>query len=204
MCVCVVLCVVLRVDLCVDLRVDLCVVLRAFVFQEHHLQRAISAQQVFREKKENMVIPVPEAESNTTYYDRLYKGEVKVPKQLIHIQRESSFIPIYTCNTSAEGTEVQSGSVLLCLTMLYNMCSVCGHTALGLDLEQPDYDMDSEDETLLNRLNRKMEIKPLQFETMVDRLEKASTHQVSMNPPHTHTPGDSSDIANVTVWSGLV
>ncbi|XP_035532411.1 enhancer of polycomb homolog 2 isoform X1 [Morone saxatilis] len=103
---------------------------------EHHLQRAISAQQVFREKKENMVIPVPEAESNTTYYDRLYKGEVKVPKQLIHIQ------------------------------------------PLGLDLEQPDYDMDSEDETLLNRLNRKMEIKPLQFETMVDRLEKASTHQV--------------------------
>uniref|UniRef100_A0A3B4WS66 Enhancer of polycomb homolog n=2 Tax=Seriola lalandi dorsalis TaxID=1841481 RepID=A0A3B4WS66_SERLL len=83
-----------------------------------------------------MVIPVPEAESNTTYYDRLYKGEVKVPKQLIHIQ------------------------------------------PLGLDLEQPDYDMDSEDETLLNRLNRKMEIRPLQFETMVDRLEKASTHQL--------------------------
>ncbi|XP_070770851.1 enhancer of polycomb homolog 2 [Enoplosus armatus] len=103
---------------------------------EHHLQRAISAQQVFREKKENMVIPVPEAESNTTYYDRLYKGEVRVPKQLIHLQ------------------------------------------PLGLDLEQPDYDMDSEDETLLNRLNRKMEIKPLQFETMVDRLEKASTHQL--------------------------
>ena len=50
--------------------------------------------------------------------------------------------------------------------------------ALGLDNEQPDYDMDSEDETLLNRLNRKMEIKPLQFETMVDRLEKASTNQV--------------------------
>lgn len=60
------------------------------VFQEHHLQRAISAQQVFREKKETMVIPVPEAESNTTYYDRLYRGEVRVPKQLIHIQREYS------------------------------------------------------------------------------------------------------------------
>ncbi|XP_040912274.1 enhancer of polycomb homolog 2 isoform X2 [Toxotes jaculatrix] len=103
---------------------------------EHHLQRAISAQQVFREKKENMVIPVPEAESHTTYYDRLYKGEVRVPKQLIHIQ------------------------------------------PLSLDQEQPDYDMDSEDETLLNRLNRKMEIRPLQFETMVDRLEKASTHQL--------------------------
>lgn len=60
----------------------------------------------------------------------------------------------------------------------------CGSTALGLDLEQPDYDMDSEDEALLNRLNRKMEIRPLQFETMVDRLEKASTHQV------THTQGN--------------
>lgn len=59
-----------------------------------------------------------------------------------------------------------------------SVCSVSGPAALGLDLEQPDYDMDSEDETLLNRLNRKMEIKPLQFETMVDRLEKASTHQV--------------------------
>ncbi|KAF7652650.1 hypothetical protein LDENG_00094040 [Lucifuga dentata] len=107
---------------------------------EHHLQRAISAQQIFREKKENMVIPVPEAESNITYYNRLYKGEVRVPKQLIHIQ------------------------------------------PLGLDMEQPDYDMDSEDETLLNRLNRKMEIRPLQFETMVDRLEKASIHQLVSLP----------------------
>uniref|UniRef100_A0A673X3H3 Enhancer of polycomb homolog n=1 Tax=Salmo trutta TaxID=8032 RepID=A0A673X3H3_SALTR len=88
---------------------------------EHHLQRAISAQSVFREKKENMVIPVPEAESNITYYDRLYKGELRIPKQLFHIQ------------------------------------------PLGLDNEQPDYDMDSEDEILLNRLNRKMEIKPIQL-----------------------------------------
>lgn len=50
--------------------------------------------------------------------------------------------------------------------------------AFSLDHEQPDYDMDSEDETLLNRLNRKMEIKPFQFEIMVDRLEKASANQV--------------------------
>lgn len=103
---------------------------------EHHLQRAISAQQVFREKKESMVIPVPEAESNVNYYNRLYKGEFKQPKQFIHIQ------------------------------------------PFNLDNEQPDYDMDSEDETLLNRLNRKMEIKPLQFEIMVDRLEKASSSQL--------------------------
>uniref|UniRef100_A0A8B9RD11 Enhancer of polycomb homolog n=1 Tax=Astyanax mexicanus TaxID=7994 RepID=A0A8B9RD11_ASTMX len=107
---------------------------------EHHLQRAICAQQVFREKKECMVIPVPEAEGNINYYDRLYKGEFRQPKQLIHIQ------------------------------------------PFGLDYEQPDYDMDSEDETLLNRLNRKMELKPLQFEIMVDRLEKASANQLITLP----------------------
>ncbi|XP_060785245.1 enhancer of polycomb homolog 2 [Neoarius graeffei] len=103
---------------------------------EHHLQRAICAQQVFREKKDSMVIPVPEAQGSITYYDRLYKGDFLQPKQLIHIQ------------------------------------------PFGLDSEQPDYDMDSEDETLLNRLNRKMELKPLQFEIMVDRLEKASANQL--------------------------
>ncbi|XP_042350006.1 enhancer of polycomb homolog 2-like [Plectropomus leopardus] len=104
--------------------------------REHHLQRAMSAQQVFRDKKDNMVIPVPEAETHTAYYDRLYRGHVKVPKQLIHIQ------------------------------------------PLSLDLDQPDYDLDSEDESLLNRLNRKTDIKPLRFEIMMDRLEKASTHQL--------------------------
>lgn len=34
------------------------------------------------------MIPVPEAESNVNYYNRLYKGEFKQPKQFIHIQRE--------------------------------------------------------------------------------------------------------------------
>jgi len=35
-----------------------------------------------------MVIPVPEAESDITYYESLYPGEFNMPKQLIHIQRE--------------------------------------------------------------------------------------------------------------------
>ncbi|XP_053568645.1 enhancer of polycomb homolog 2 [Bombina bombina] len=64
---------------------------------EHHLQRAISAQQVFREKKESMVIPVPEAESNVLYYSRLYKGEFKQPKQFIHIQREYLLCFVLAC-----------------------------------------------------------------------------------------------------------
>ena len=43
-----------------------------------------------------------------------------------------------------------------------------------MDQEIPDYDMDSEDETWLNKQVKKMEVTPLQFENMMDRLEKAS------------------------------
>uniref|UniRef100_G1N3G4 Enhancer of polycomb homolog n=2 Tax=Meleagris gallopavo TaxID=9103 RepID=G1N3G4_MELGA len=103
--------------------------------QEHHLQRAISAQQVYGEKRDNMVIPVPEAESNIAYYESIYPGEFKMPKQLIHIQ------------------------------------------PFSLDAEQPDYDMDSEDEVFVNKLKKRMDISPLQFEEMIDRLEKGSGQQ---------------------------
>ncbi|XP_036893695.1 enhancer of polycomb homolog 1 isoform X2 [Sturnira hondurensis] len=102
---------------------------------EHHLQRAISAQQVYGEKRDNMVIPVPEAESNIAYYESIYPGEFKMPKQLIHIQ------------------------------------------PFSLDAEQPDYDLDSEDEVFVNKLKKKMDIFPLQFEEMIDRLEKGSGQQ---------------------------
>ncbi|XP_069015888.1 enhancer of polycomb homolog 1-like isoform X2 [Embiotoca jacksoni] len=105
-------------------------------FQEHHLQRAISAQQVYGEKRDNMVIPVPEAECNITHYESLYPGEFKMPKQLIHIQ------------------------------------------PFSLDTEQPDHDLDSEDETFVNKLKKKMEITALQFEEMIDRLEKGSGQQL--------------------------
>uniref|UniRef100_A0A8C7KLK5 Enhancer of polycomb homolog n=1 Tax=Oncorhynchus kisutch TaxID=8019 RepID=A0A8C7KLK5_ONCKI len=103
---------------------------------EHHLQRAISAQQVYGEKRDNMVIPVPEAGSNIAYYESLYPGDFKMPKQLIHIQ------------------------------------------PFSLDTEQPDYDLDSEDEVFVNKLKKKMEITSLQFEDMIDRLEKGSGTQL--------------------------
>ncbi|XP_046879702.1 enhancer of polycomb homolog 1-like isoform X2 [Hypomesus transpacificus] len=82
-----------------------------------------------------MVIPVPEAESNIAYYESLYPGDFKMPKQLIHIQ------------------------------------------PFSLDTEQPDYDLDSEDEAFVNKLKKKMEITALQFEEMIDRLEKGSGQQ---------------------------
>ncbi|XP_017578751.1 enhancer of polycomb homolog 1b isoform X1 [Pygocentrus nattereri] len=103
---------------------------------EHHLQRAISAQQVYGEKRDNMVIPVPEAESNITYYDSLYAGDFKMPKQLIHIQ------------------------------------------PFNLDTEQPDYDLDSDDEMFVTKLRKKLEVGALQFEEMIDRLEKGSGQQL--------------------------
>ena len=51
-------------------------------------------------------------------------------------------------------------------------------SAFGMDQEIPDYDMDSEDETWLNEQAKKMEITPLKFEEMLDRLEKGSGQQV--------------------------
>lgn len=53
-------------------------------------------------------------------------------------------------------------------------------TAFSLDTELPDYDLDSEDETFVNKLKKKMEITALQFEEMIDRLEKGSGQQVSV------------------------
>ncbi|XP_069562889.1 enhancer of polycomb homolog 1-like isoform X2 [Brachyistius frenatus] len=48
----------------------------------------------------------------------------------------------------------------------------------SLDTEQPDHDLDSEDETFVNKLKKKMEITALQFEEMIDRLEKGSGQQL--------------------------
>ncbi|XP_028987120.1 enhancer of polycomb homolog 1b isoform X2 [Betta splendens] len=87
-----------------------------------------------------MVIPVPEAESNITYYDSLYPGDYKMPKQLIHIQ------------------------------------------PFSLDTEQPDYDLDADDEAFIIKLKKKMEIDFLQFEEMIDRLEKGSGQQLVSLP----------------------
>ncbi|XP_046357654.1 enhancer of polycomb homolog 1-like isoform X1 [Haliotis rufescens] len=102
---------------------------------EHHLQRALSAQQVYG-TSEALVIPIPEVEDIAEKYDQYYKQDFKLGKQYIHIQ------------------------------------------AFGMDQEIPDYDMDSEDEGWLNEQAKKMEITPLKFEEMMDRLEKGSGQQV--------------------------
>ncbi|KAK6182761.1 hypothetical protein SNE40_010373 [Patella caerulea] len=102
---------------------------------EHHLQRALSAQQVYG-SSEKLVIPIPEIQDIGERYEIFYKDDYKLSKQYIHIQ------------------------------------------AFGMDQEIPDYDMDSEDETWVKEQVKKMEITPLKFEEMMDRLEKGSGQQV--------------------------
>jgi PREDICTED: enhancer of polycomb 1-like len=60
---------------------------RFFVFeQEHHLQRAMSAQQAFGHTGE-LVIPTPEVyKTPEEYYSDLYPNNYKLPRQLIHVQ----------------------------------------------------------------------------------------------------------------------
>ena len=53
--------------------------------QEHHLQRYLSAQQVYG-TADALVIPIPDVETIKEDYDKLYKGEFKPTKQYIHIQ----------------------------------------------------------------------------------------------------------------------
>ena len=47
-----------------------------------------------------------------------------------------------------------------------------------MDQEIPDYDMDSEDENWINKQTHKLDVEPLQFEKMMDRLEKGSGQKV--------------------------
>uniref|UniRef100_UPI00358F5B18 enhancer of polycomb homolog 1-like isoform X2 n=1 Tax=Myxine glutinosa TaxID=7769 RepID=UPI00358F5B18 len=103
---------------------------------EHHLQRAISAHHVYGEKREGIVIPVPKAESNVSYYNELYRGDFTQPKQLIHLQ------------------------------------------PFSLESDLPEYDMDSEDEAFLQNISQWNTVAPLQFEEMIDRLERGSGQQL--------------------------
>lgn len=55
-----------------------------------------------------------------------------------------------------------------------------------MDQEIPEYDMDSEDEQWLTRQVRylRMEVTPVKFENMMDRLEKANGQSVSVLVMH--------------------
>ncbi|KAG1678118.1 Enhancer of polycomb 1 [Nymphon striatum] len=102
---------------------------------EHHLQRAISAQQAYG-KTGDLVIPTPEVFCCEQAYQSMYPPDFKLSRQLIHMQ------------------------------------------PFAMEQDIPDYDMDSEDERWVNQQAKKMEISSMQFEEMMDRLEKGSGQQV--------------------------
>ncbi|KAL4229035.1 Glycosyltransferase 64 protein C4 [Mactra antiquata] len=52
---------------------------------EHHLQRALSAQQVYG-TAESLTIPIPDVDDTSERYDGLYPEDYKQPKQFIHLQ----------------------------------------------------------------------------------------------------------------------
>lgn len=104
--------------------------------QEHHLQRAMSAQQAFGHTIEH-VIPTPEVfTAPEKEYDDLYPANFKISRQLIHMQ------------------------------------------LLAIEQDIPDYDMDSEDEAWLNQQSKEIELTPIKFEEIMDRLEKSSGQHV--------------------------
>ena len=51
-------------------------------------------------------------------------------------------------------------------------------SAFTLEPEQADYDLDTEDETCLLQLQKRLQIGALQFEDMMEKLEKGSGQQV--------------------------
>ena len=50
--------------------------------------------------------------------------------------------------------------------------------ALGLEQDVPEYDMDSEDELWVSQQRKRLDLTPLKFEQMMDRLEKSSGQTV--------------------------
>ncbi|GFW59241.1 enhancer of polycomb homolog 1 [Trichonephila clavipes] len=107
---------------------------------EHHLQRAISAQQAYGHTGE-LVIPTPEVYNvPKNIKDELYPATYKSSRQLIHVQ------------------------------------------PFSMDQDIPDYDIDSEDERWLSQQAERLDIRPLQYEEMMDRLEKSSGQQLQLEP----------------------
>lgn len=56
-----------------------------YTTQEHHLQRAISAQQIYG-GSQRLIIPTPDAILYDSDYKQLKQRNVHMPKQLIHVQ----------------------------------------------------------------------------------------------------------------------
>lgn len=97
-----------------------------------------------------------------------------------YIQQIISYrVNSYTCNVSRYGIEIHPGYTRYCIAIEgLNNCILYLRVAFAMEQDIPDYDMDSEDEKWVAVQSRKMDLTPLQFEEMMDRLEKSSGQTV--------------------------
>lgn len=125
--------------------------------QEHHLQRAICT---------GLIIPTPEVTdlADAEAYNKIYPADYKLPRQLIHMQRKRMLKCHYVFYLYHFLGQINGTRLLF--------------AAFAMEQDIPDYDMDSEDEKWVALQSRKMELTPLQFEEMMDRLEKSSGQTV--------------------------
>lgn len=70
-----------------------CFLFSIILSQEHHLQRALSARQVYG-TSDALVIPIPEVQEMDARYKELYTADYKTSKQYIHIQGKSTQVSI--------------------------------------------------------------------------------------------------------------
>lgn len=67
-----------------------------------------------------------------------------------------------------------------CETCFFKYAYFIFSAALNLEPEIPDYDIDSEDERWLSTLGQKIDIAPIQFERIMETLEKQSEFKVGL------------------------
>lgn len=75
--------------------------------------------------------------------------------------------------------KLQFSAFLVCdIFENYNEDIVYTFVALGLEQDVPEYDMDSDDELWIDLQRKRLDLTPLKFEQMMDRLEKSSGQTV--------------------------
>ena len=131
-------------------------ILHLVFLQEYHLQSALDAQRRLGSAKIRAV-PIPDLYEDL-HSQTIYPPNVNLPKQLIRLQRRYSIRS--TCSTFTK----KNFSFAIVL-------------ALQLESDEPDYDMDKIDQDWFESVARTSlpNLTHLQYETIIDQLENAST-----------------------------
>lgn len=134
--------------------------------QEYHLQNALDAQRRLGSAKIRAV-PIPDLYEDP-HSQSIYPANIELPKQLIHLQR------ILTRQTTHVFFTTENFFL-----------------ALQLESDEPEYDMDKADQEWFNEFGRVScpKLTPLEYETIVDNLENASTRTlISLDEARTLLP----------------